>query len=763
MSLHDAIINIGNGLALSIATGLIFVMLIQPRRSALNIWLAAFLGTLALWAYFAIARIAPNKILFGEAADFRLSMTGLLTTPITVYLYANALARPRNYFEPVLRSLAVVLVVVAVALVWTDNLGDYTKTGGEDLDLSYHTHSYLVLALLTAYSVRSWWLLREQVWAEQVAPALVGLGTLTAFIPALLELPLGTLLTTGAALLVGHRLLRQQLFTPLAEADAQVAQARTETRQAIRDLTVQKEYAERLEDELAEASRYKGQFLTNMGVQLRTPLNSIVGYSELLLKGIYGAMSDKQSDRIEKIHRNGLNLLLLINEILELNKLEGGRLALDLTDIRLSVLAESLLDDIRERAAAKGLDLRLEIERPVRLIRADELRIRQVLLNLLDNAVKFTSAGHVRLAARSITVRDGRSDHFSLPVIGWLGDRHWIVISVEDTGIGIPPEEQAAIFEEFRQAENAARSGYEGAGMGLAIAKKLVELHTGRIWVSSQPDQGSTFYVALPALEVFDLSDATTEYNLELLDMAAILLLVESDEAVAERITEHLRAANYHTVRAVDGPSAIARAHEIKPAAVLVDMARPDLAGWDAIQRLKQDPDCADIPMIVFDARQEEPRGFLLGASACLSTPVQRDEFLAALAHVQHAQLDRPVLVIDNDADDRRTMQQFLTGEGVPVAVCQDGRSALDWLGAADHEPGLVVVDFNMPQVSGFEVLHALRADPRTQGVPVVLTCEEQLSEADRAALGQRIAGALAEGHADLPDLLACVRAALDE
>lgn len=761
MTVQDALINLGNGLALSFTAGLVFVMLIQPRRTALNLWFAAFMAALIVWAYFAMARITDDRSPLSERHNFYVMMTGLIAAPILFYLFVLALSRPQNYFEPVLRPLAVILLGVGVVLLWTGSLFDYRDSGGVDLHLSYKALAYVLLAGLAAYGARAWWLLRDRENALQAAPILVTVGALTALIPALLALPAGTLLTTAAAVLVGMALLRWQLFTPLRDMNAQLETVRSELRQSIRDVSTQKARIERLEDELRDASRYKGEFLTNMGHQIRTPLNSIVGYSELMLQRIYGDLNDKQTDRIDKIHRNALSLLTLINDILEMNKLEGGRLALDINDVRIGLMAESMLDTVRPHALDKALDLRMDLDKPLRLIRADELRIRQALLHLLDNAVKFTPEGYVRVGARNVSVHGGRSAEFPLPVIGWLEDRYWIVISIEDTGIGIPPEEQAAIFEEFRQAESAVRSGYEGAGMGLAIAKKLVELHTGRIWVNSQPGEGSTFFVALPALDAFDISDETTEFNVHMIDANAILLLIESDDAAADRIQALLRDQDYYAVRAPDGPGGVARAHEIKPAAILVDMTMPGLAGWDAIQRLKQDPVTADTPIIVISLHNGQPRGFALGASVYLSTPVQRDSFLAALAHVQHKQLDRPVLVVDNDAIDRQIIHQFLTSESIPAAVCEDGQSALDWLRAPDHQPGLVVLDLNMPKVGGFEVLHALRTDPRFAGVPVVLTCAEQLSDADVKMISHQIAGVAARSGPALDDVATCVRRVL--
>ena len=508
MTLQHVVLIAINGLSLSVAGGLIFVVLILPRRSAINRWFAGLLLALGLWAYFAMARIIAPMSPLSETHSFYVLFMGLAAAPIALYGFVVALCKPQDGFAPLLRAWGVLFLIALTALLWTGRALHYYETGGDRVEFDFHLAGYIAAAHIGVYLLLSYLYLHitpdPQVKPLRLPVLLMMVGYAKNLIPALRLPPLSIGLLTAAALLIAYRVLYWQLFSPLREINAELRVANADLRQALADLGTERARAERLSGELAEASRYRTEFLTDMGHQLRTPLNSIVGYSELLLQGVYGELTEKQRDRIEKIHRNGNALLELISDVIDLSKIEGGRLELNLARVRIAPLAGTVVDAVQPEAAAKSLTLDKDIHPPLRLIRADELRVRQVLLNLVQNAVKFTPAGRVTLSARSIAVKNGQSNDFALPVTGWLEDRHWLLIGVEDTGIGVAPEEQATIFEAFHQGGQAMAHHIEGAGLGLAITKKLVELHHGRIWVHSRPGEGSTFYVALPALDVFD-------------------------------------------------------------------------------------------------------------------------------------------------------------------------------------------------------------------------------------------------------------------
>jgi signal transduction histidine kinase len=504
MTPQTAALIFAHGLSLSISVGLIFVMLIQPRRTRLNWLFSAFLASMGMWATFAMMRKVPALSLLSETHNFYFQFIGMVTTPIALYLFVIVFARRTSRVSLALIAWAGVLVVATIVLLWEGQVVDYREATMPNAGFDLKLAGYVALAHIIYYAALAYIHLTMSELPQEgllrIPAMLLLLGYMTNLSQTLRQIPLDITLTTLAAMVIGYAVLRWQLFNPLSEMNAQLRIANNDLRLVIRDLAAEKERTERLNDDLRAASRYKSEFLANMSHELRTPLNSIVGYSELLLKGLYGDLTAKQVDRVEKIFRNGHNLLALINDILDLSKIEGGRVDLNLRAIQLANLIDGLIATVEPLANGKPLELYADIETPLYPVVVDELRIRQVLINLLSNAIKFTPSGHVRVTARNITVKGGKSDGFALPVRGWLEDRDWVVLGVEDTGIGVPEDEQAAIFEEFRQADSTVTREYEGAGLGLAIAKKLVELHAGRIWVTSTPGEGSTFYVALPAL-----------------------------------------------------------------------------------------------------------------------------------------------------------------------------------------------------------------------------------------------------------------------
>jgi signal transduction histidine kinase len=349
---------------------------------------------------------------------------------------------------------------------------------------------------------------RTQVFAGLLIAALVS-DVLYVLVASALGIPLlnGLLdiVSAGLTLIATGWLARFALQTylrePLSRLNDDSRGNQRSHQQTIVELQRQKAMVTQLTQDLQTASEAKSNFLSNMGLELRTPLNSIVGYSELLQSGIYGELDATQLDRLEKIHRNGRYLLDLINNVLDLSKIETGRINLETSVFHIERIIEQAVIGVEAEYTRKGLIVKVSATPNLPTLYGDEGRIQQVLTNLLTNAIKFTDQGSITVEAILILVEHGTSAAFKLPFIGWLGDGSWIIITVTDTGIGIAPEDQARIFEEFGRADSARAAHVEGTGLGLAIAKKLVELHQGSIWVKSALGQGSTFFVALPAHE----------------------------------------------------------------------------------------------------------------------------------------------------------------------------------------------------------------------------------------------------------------------
>ncbi|HZG68997.1 MAG TPA: GAF domain-containing protein, partial [Herpetosiphonaceae bacterium] len=454
--------------------------------------------------------------------------------------------------------------------------------------------------------------------------------------------------------------------------------------------------------QLEIASRHKSEFLANMSHELRTPLNAIIGFSEVLLEQLFGELNPKQRDYLQDILVSGRELLALINEILDLAKVEAGRMELELGVFALAEALESGLTMVRERATRHGITLHLDVDPEFGLIEADELKVRRVIVNLLSNAVKFSPDG-------------GRVD-----VIARRGEED-VQIAVHDEGPGISPEDQELIFEEFQQVGPGALQQHEGTGLGLALAKKLVELHGGRIWVESAVGAGSTFAFALPLRRSVPAADAPIRAPAEAEAMGKeqagpLVLLVEDNPQSVELLSVYLTHAGFQVVVAGNGEEGLAQAARLHPAAILLDILLPGLDGWEFLSRVKVDPAIADVPVIIVSMIDQSGKGYALGAAEYFVKPVNRDALLATLQRVigGAAVPDGPpqVLAIDDEPLALELIEAVLQPEGYAVLKATSGEMGLAL--AQQAWPAVVIVDLLMPGLDGFTVVDRLRADPAT-------------------------------------------------
>ena len=476
---------------------------------------------------------------------------------------------------------------------------------------------------------------------------------------------------------------------------------------------------------LEVASRHKSEFLASMSHELRTPLNAIIGFSEVLLERMFGELNERQDDYLRDIWSSGKHLLELLNDILDLSKIEAGQMVLNRSEFAVRESLEYCLSMVRERALKQRILLGLDVGPGVGLLDADRLRFRQVVLNLLSNAVKFTPEGGRVDVRASIRGQD-------------------LVVLVADTGVGVPAEDRERIFDSFQQGTRLSGQA-EGTGLGLTLSKRILELHGGRIWVESEAGKGSTFGFALPAGSEESATQPVPPAGLTSGATAQpapgpgpTVVVVEDDRRSFDLLRVYLEAAGARVVSARDGKEGLDTVRRLNPAAVVLDILLPGVNGWEVLAQLKADPGTAAIPVVVVSMLDERGRGFALGAAEYLVKPVGKEQLLAALYRAAAMpERTHTVVAIDDDPLAIELVKASLEPEGWTVLGAATGQEGLAMI--RDQQPSAVLLDLLMPGMDGFEVVEALRADPDTKSVPVVILTSKSMTQQDKERLQGRI------------------------
>ena len=476
---------------------------------------------------------------------------------------------------------------------------------------------------------------------------------------------------------------------------------------------------------LEVASRHKSEFLASMSHELRTPLNAIIGFSEVLLERMFGELNERQDDYLRDIWSSGKHLLELLNDILDLSKIEAGQMVLNRSEFAVRESLEYCLSMVRERALKQRILLGLDVGPGVGLLDADRLRFRQVVLNLLSNAVKFTPEGGRVDVRASIRGQD-------------------LVVLVADTGVGVPAEDRERIFDSFQQGTRLSGQA-EGTGLGLTLSKRILELHGGRIWVESEAGKGSTFGVSLPAGSEEPATQPVPPAGLTSGATAQpapgpgpTVVVVEDDRRSFDLLRVYLEAAGARVVSARDGKEGLDTVRRLNPAAVVLDILLPGVDGWEVLAQLKADPGTAAIPVVVVSMLDERGRGFALGAAEYLVKPVGKEQLLAALYRAAAMpERTHTVVAIDDDPLAIELVKASLEPEGWTVLGAATGQEGLAMI--RDQQPSAVLLDLLMPGMDGFEVVEALRADPDTKSVPVVILTSKSMTQQDKERLQGRI------------------------
>ena len=491
-----------------------------------------------------------------------------------------------------------------------------------------------------------------------------------------------------------------------------------------------------------EANSAKSRFLASMSHELRTPLNAIIGYSEMLEEeAAERGQADSVAD-LQKIRAAGRHLLALINDVLDLSKIEAGKMELHLETFELLPAIETVASTVAPLIEKNGNTLRLEVAPKLGAMRADLTRVRQILFNLLSNASKFTERGTITLRAFS---EEG-------PGPGQ------VCFTVEDTGIGMTPEQLGRLFQAFAQAEASTASKYGGTGLGLAISKMFCEMMGGDITVASTPGVGTRFSVRIPR-EVHERqpSPTTAAAPSQVAGTAGTVLVIDDDPATRELLARMLGKEGFRVLEAAGGEAGLALARSDRPDVITLDVLMPGLDGWGVLAALKSDPAIADIPVVMVTITDDRNLGYSLGAAEYLTKPIDRSELGVILSRYRRPGPDGApgVLVVEDDSATRTVLRRALEKEGWAVTEAQNGREGLEQVARAT--PSLILLDLMMPEMDGFEFLDGLRAR-QDLAPPVVVITAKELTQADRQRLNGGVRGVVQKRPQDLEGLLAEVR-----
>ena len=469
-------------------------------------------------------------------------------------------------------------------------------------------------------------------------------------------------------------------------------------------------------DEAERASKFKDRFLSTMSHELRTPLNAVLGFSDLLADKRSGELNERQQRYVSHISTGGKHLLKLIGDILDLSKIEAGRLELSREDLPVANIFGEVVSALRALAEKKGQTLDSNVDRSL-AVYADATRFKQVLMNLVGNAIKFTPEG-------------GR-----IEITAEHADRN-VQVNVRDNGPGIPEEEQKRIFDAFYRLRKSGE-GAEGTGLGLAITESLVKLQGGSLGLKSQQGQGSCFYFTLPAASARRAASSQMALPASKADKAPKILIIEDDEITVHLIESQLTSSGYQVVSCNQPESALEMAAKEQPEAITLDLLMKPTSGWEILLSLKQDTRTSGIPVIVVTIVDHPGTGAALGADEYLVKPVDKATLLSAIercmARRESAAALRPILVVEDDAPTREIIVNLLTSKGYAVVTAPDGNSARQQV--ATSLPELVILDLVLPRISGFELLAGWRGDQRTCELPVIVLTNKDLSTQEKAYL----------------------------
>ena len=475
--------------------------------------------------------------------------------------------------------------------------------------------------------------------------------------------------------------------------------------------------------QLEMASQHKSQFLSSMSHELRTPLNAIIGLTEMMVTHAARFGTEKAQEPLRRVRGAGTHLLGLINQVLDLSKIEAGKLELSPEPVNLARLIDDVIGTARQLAEQNKNRLIVENQEGLGPLTVDPMRLRQILLNLLSNACKFTKEGEVALRVRKVV--DGSN---------------WIEFAVSDSGIGMTPQQQAKVFEEFTQADASTARQYGGTGLGLAITRKLAQMMGGDVVVASEPGKGSVFTVRLPAD-----ADTLPKGSMGLAGSRSpgvdCVLVIDDDATARELIADNLKVEGFSVVTAAGGLEGLKLAKELRPIAITLDVMMPDLDGWSVLAALRQDAELAEIPVIMVTILDEQRRATALGAAGYLTKPIDRHTLQRMIDRFRASARPTRILLVEDDDVQRERVREWLEGQPWIVQEAASGREALARLQA--EKPDVILLDLMMPEMDGFAVVAALQKQPEWRDIPVIVITSLDLDAKDRERLNSGVQSVL--------------------
>tara|TARA_B100000674_G_scaffold497894_1_gene533414 strand:+ start:1612 stop:4383 length:2772 start_codon:yes stop_codon:yes gene_type:complete len=486
-------------------------------------------------------------------------------------------------------------------------------------------------------------------------------------------------------------------------------------------------------DEAKEASEAKSKFLANMSHELRTPLNGIIGYADLLLEECEDEGNEMMAEDLTKITQSGSHLLSIINDILDMSKIEAGKMELFVSEFNISDLVEQIKNISQSLADKNNNKIIYEVADGLSSMKGDETRLRQCVVNLISNAVKFTENGTVKVRVES----DNKPDE-------------GLIISVADTGIGMTEKQLQKIFEDFTQADDETTAKFGGTGLGLAITRNLVTMMQGTVGVESTLDVGSTFTISLPRY----LEPKQTVSEEIVGDTGPLVLIVDDDLNIHDLACRILIQNGYRTISATDGSRGIEIAREKNPALILLDIMMPEKDGWEVLKELRNDADLANIPVLVTSVLEEQKTAEALGARAYVSKPIDKKQLLDTLKSLDIESTSK-VLIIDDDPDVRELVSRMLQNENIATIEAKNGQEGIKML---EQNPDLIILDLEMPVMNGFEFL-----EQTTTNIPIIIFSGLELSKQDVEGLQSQTLGLITKDKLGSGDkLLEAINGALN-